>query len=90
MVQHVLHLHPGFISLQGDAPQAGAASVLGGSSPLVVPILELGVLSKGSFLCSQWIEVDAQILSQVYLIPGGAAPVFSLQIKRMDWTFPGD
>lgn len=34
-----LHLHPGFLSLQGDTPQAGANSVLGGSSPLVVPIL---------------------------------------------------
>ena len=42
----VLHFHPGFLSLQGDAPQAGATSLLGGSSPLVVSILELGVLSK--------------------------------------------
>lgn len=37
----VLHLHPGFLSLQGDAPSA-----LGGSSLLVVPISKLSVFPK--------------------------------------------
>lgn len=43
----VLHLHADFLSLQGHAFQAGATS--DGSSPLVVPILELGLLSKQAF-----------------------------------------
>lgn len=42
----VLHLHWAFLSLQGDVPQAGTTSILSGSSPLVVPVWELGVLSK--------------------------------------------
>lgn len=40
----VLHLHPGFLSLRGDAPQAGATSVLDGFSLLVVPILDFGCI----------------------------------------------
>lgn len=36
--------NPGFHSLQGDAPQAGATSLLGGSSPLAMAILELGIV----------------------------------------------
>lgn len=44
MVQCPL-FNPGFLSLQGDAPQAEATSLLGGSSPLAMPILELGVVS---------------------------------------------
>lgn len=42
----VLHLHPSFLSLQRGAPQAGAAPVMGGSLPVLVPIIELGVLAK--------------------------------------------
>lgn len=43
MVQHPL-FNPGFLSLQGHAPQAGATSFLDGFSPLAMPILEVVIV----------------------------------------------
>lgn len=40
----VLYLRPGCLSLQGGAPQAGATSVMGRSSLLVVLVLGVGCI----------------------------------------------
>lgn len=78
----VLHLHPGFLSLRGDAHQTGAPSALGGSSPLVVPISELSVFPKQTFSAAG-VEVDTQVPS--WVAPGGAALTL-LPADKKGWT----
>lgn len=78
-----MHLHPGFVCLQGDAPQAGATSVLG--DPLHEWCLSWSWVCCLGKLPQQ--PVDAQILSQVDLIPGVLLSLYSMQIERLDGYF---